>query len=94
MIPLSPTQFGILYKVQTFLNELITATGNFSHANFRSFLNERRTSPCENFLDGNLLELFHSLETTMQKKIIGNLQETSLTESEIRNLLDDIKRIV
>ncbi|GBG61192.1 hypothetical protein CBR_g19725 [Chara braunii] len=59
---LQQEQFAFLHKLQKCLTKVIKGVGGFSHDQWRSFCNERRTTDAKNFLDGDLIEAFLDLK--------------------------------
>ena len=100
ILPLSPTHYDILSKLQSIIKSFITPVGNLPHSQFRTFLNERRSVESENMIDGNLINLFNSsFDLTIQKQILTKLNETTewsggMKTSEVKSFLEDLLQII
>mmetsp|Transcript_40860 Transcript_40860/g.102896 ORF Transcript_40860/g.102896 Transcript_40860/m.102896 type:complete len:118 (-) Transcript_40860:209-562(-) len=70
-------QFLFYSKVQNRMREVIKGVGGFSHAEWRAFTNERRTSPMKNFIDGDLIECFLDLDADKMAEVVKGLDVTA-----------------
>lgn len=61
IISLSKQHFGFLQRLQRALTSTIKGLGGFKHAAWRSFCNQRKTTPSVGFIDGDLVEMLLEL---------------------------------
>ena len=68
-----PTEFyDFLNSLESRLVSVIKSVGKIDHSFWRSFNTDMKTEPCENFIDGDLVESFLDLpRETMQKVCVG-----------------------
>jgi len=66
---LSQENYSFFARVQECLTNIIKGVGGFSHVEWRSFSNERKTVEARNFLDGDLIESFLDLNPEKQKEV-------------------------
>ena len=70
-----PTEFyHFLSEVQTRMARVIKPVGKIEHSFWRSFATERKTEPCEGFIDGDLIESFLDLSSEKMKEVANGLQ--------------------
>ncbi|XP_038978806.1 DNA damage-binding protein 1a [Phoenix dactylifera] len=62
-------QYVFLEKLQSNLVKVLKGVGGFSHEQWRSFNNEKKTVDCRNFLDGDLIESFLDLSRSRMDEI-------------------------
>eukprot|EP00026_Physarum_polycephalum_P001286 Phypoly_transcript_01287.p1 GENE.Phypoly_transcript_01287~~Phypoly_transcript_01287.p1 ORF type:complete len:1113 (+),score=155.47 Phypoly_transcript_01287:258-3341(+) len=65
--------YEFLYKLQQRLVTVIKGVGGFTHEQWRSFHNERKTSEARNFIDGDLIELFLDLKHDKMLEVVKGL---------------------
>jgi len=65
--------YEFLYKLQQRLVTVIKGVGGFTHEQWRSFHNERKTSEARNFVDGDLIELFLDLKHDKMLEVVKGL---------------------
>jgi len=63
-------QYKLLKRVERALSEIIQGVGGLSHAAWRSFSNDRKTSPSKGFIDGDLIEEFLDLDLEDMTKAV------------------------
>lgn len=66
-------QFAFLQRVQHNLTRVIKGVGGLSHADWRSFQNERKTVEANGFIDGDLLEGFLELSLQLKQEVVQGL---------------------
>lgn len=62
--------------MQENLTKVIKGVGGFSHSEWRSFSNERKTVESRNFLDGDLIESFLDLKADKMSEVVKGLDVT------------------
>lgn len=64
--------YDFLHTLESRLVNVIKSVGKIDHSFWRSFNTDMKTEPCENFIDGDLVESFLDLpRETMQKVCVG-----------------------
>eukprot|EP00899_Mesostigma_viride_P024186 jgi/Mesvir1/4952/Mv04573-RA.2 len=76
---LPQAQFEFLERLQNCITKHLKGVGGLSHAEWRSFHNDRKTTDAHNFLDGDLIESFLDLKRE-QQALIADEMKTSLEE--------------
>jgi len=73
---LTQENYSFFAKVQENLTKVIKGVGGFSHSEWRSFSNERKTVESRNFLDGDLIESFLDLKADKMSEVVKGLDVT------------------
>ncbi|XP_065339552.1 DNA damage-binding protein 1 [Cloeon dipterum] len=97
-----PSEFyDFLLALQRNLVTAIKSVGKIEHSFWRSFSTDTKTEPCENFIDGDLIESFLDLpRDTMQRVSVGLQRDASgsgtkqeVTVDELIKIVEDLTRI-
>nr|CAG4640606.1 EOG090X00HD [Eulimnadia texana] len=86
--------FNFLADLQSRLSRVIKPVGKIDHAFWRSFANERKTEPCEGFIDGDLIESFLDLSRDKMAEVSHGLQIDDGTGMKKDSSIEDIIKIV
>lgn len=70
--------YNFLSEIQTRMAHVIKPVGKIEHSFWRSFATERKTEPCEGFIDGDLIEAFLDLSNDKMKEVVAGLQVFNL----------------
>lgn len=92
---LNTAQYTFLLKLQKAINEVIHGVGGFSHADWRSFRNERRQDRSEGFIDGDLIESFLNfpMETASQISLALNAELSPAEAVTVDKLIRQIEEL-
>lgn len=97
---LPPHFFDTLVELQTKLTQVIKSVGRIDHVFWRSFATDRKTEPCEGFVDGDLVESFLDLSRDDMKKVSqgmmldeGNGTKRDATIDDLVKMVEDLTRI-
>lgn len=78
ILTLTDDNCRFLAQLQTAMTKVVSGVGGFSHEEWRSFTNERRTSPATKFIDGDLIESYLDMPRDKQEEVLkrmsGDLQ--------------------
>lgn len=69
-------QFLTLQRLQNCLTKVVKGVGGFSHEQWRSFSNERKTVEARNFLDGDLIESYLDLKRDKMEEVASSMDTT------------------
>ncbi|KAL4310885.1 hypothetical protein GQ457_01G007460 [Hibiscus cannabinus] len=83
-------QFIFLEKLQSSLREVIKSVGGLSHEGWRDSFKGAGTKEPNNFLDGDLIEMFTHLSQDQMEKISESVE---VTVEEISNIVDELIRL-
>ncbi|KAL4310663.1 hypothetical protein GQ457_01G000190 [Hibiscus cannabinus] len=83
-------QFIFLEKLQSSLREVIKSVGGLSHEQWRDSFKGAGTKEPNNFLDGDLIEMFTHLSQDQMEKISESVE---VTVEEISNIVDELIRL-
>ncbi len=83
--------FLLLNKVQEAMQKVVTGVGNFSHSDFRSFHNVQRSIKMQNFIDGDLVEIFLDLSKEDQDAV-SKLSGVANSEDLVKKI-EEISRL-
>jgi len=89
---MTPTMFELLNRLQEALRKVVRGVGGFSHAEFRSFRNERKVNPARGFIDGDLIELFLDLRPEELTKVMEFLG-SGTSQDEVTRLVEELARL-
>ncbi|CAM9117673.1 unnamed protein product [Hapterophycus canaliculatus] len=70
ILTLTEDNYQFLAQLQTAMNKVVKGVGGFSHEEWRSFTNGRRTSPSSNFVDGDLVESYLDMPRRKQEEVL------------------------
>jgi DNA damage-binding protein 1 len=84
-------EFLLLNKVQEAMQKVVTGVGNFSHSDFRCFHNVQRSVKMQNFIDGDLVEIFLDL-TKEDQEAVSKLCGVSNSEDLVKKI-EEISRL-
>ena len=84
-------EFLLLNKVQEAMQKVVTGVGNFSHSDFRSFHNVQRSIKMQNFIDGDLVEIFLDLSKEDQD-VVSKLSGVANSEDLVKKI-EEISRL-
>jgi len=68
--------YEFLTALESRLVSVIKSVGKIEHSFWRSFSTDMKTEPCENFIDGDLIESFLDLPRETMQKVCVTLQVT------------------
>lgn len=64
----------MLSQLQSAMTKVVRGVGGFSHEEWRSFTNGRRSSPASNFIDGDLLESYLDMPYEKQAEVLMHMR--------------------
>jgi DNA damage-binding protein 1 len=70
--------------------QVIKGVGGFSHEQWRSFNNERKTTDARNFLDGDLIEQFLDLR---REKMEDVAKKMDTTVEDLSKRIEELQRL-
>ena len=70
---LPQSEFAFLARVCAALTSVVKGVGGLSHAEWRSFTNERKEVDARGFIDGDLVESFLELPHEKKEEVVGGL---------------------
>lgn len=73
ILTLTEDNHQFLSQLQTAMTKVVRGVGGFSHEEWRSFTNGRRTSPSSNFIDGDLLESYLDMPRDKQEEVLRHM---------------------
>jgi DNA damage-binding protein 1 len=83
-------EYLFLQRVQQNLSKVIKGVGGFTHEQWRSFSNERKTVESKNFLDGDLIESFLDLTRTKMEEVVKGLD---ITVEDLSKKIEELARL-
>ena len=90
VVAIPQEQFTFLKKVQESLARVVQGVGGLSHAEWRSFSNERRTADATNFIDGDLIESFLDLPVDKMAEVVSGLD---VSVEELSRRVEELVRL-
>jgi len=87
---LPPDDYALLSKVQTNLARVVHGVGGLSHQKWREFRTERKTQDATNFIDGDLIETFLSLDRPKMEKVVEGID---VSVDELCKRIEDLQRL-
>lgn len=87
---LPPDDYALLSKVQTNLARVVHGVGGLSHQKWREFRTERKTQDATNFIDGDLIETFLSLDRFKMEKVVEGID---VSVDELCKRIEDLQRL-
>ena len=79
ILTLTEDNYRVLAQLQTAMTKVVKGVGGFSHDEWRSFTNGRRTSPASNFIDGDLLESYLDMPRSKQEEALRHMNASMST---------------
>lgn len=73
ILTLTEDNHNFLAQVQTAMTKVVRGVGGFSHEEWRSFTNGRRTSPSSKFIDGDLVESYLDMPRNKQEEVLRHI---------------------
>lgn len=73
ILTLTEDNHRFLAQLQTAMTKVVKGVGGFSHDEWRSFTNGRRTSPSSNFIDGDLVESYLDMPRHNQEEVLRHV---------------------
>ncbi|KYR00793.1 UV-damaged DNA binding protein1 [Tieghemostelium lacteum] len=80
-------EFDFFSKLQEGLNKVIKGIGGFSHSDWRSFANDHHIMPANNFIDGDLIEMYLDLD---HDKMLKAIQGMNMSTDEVYKKIDTL----
>ena len=80
----------MLHKLQQSINKVVRGVGGFSHEQWRSFYNERKTEDAMNFIDGDLIETFLDLKKESMDQVA---QMMAVDAEELCKQVEELARL-
>lgn len=71
---LPPDFYDFLRNLEERLAKTIKSVGKIEHSFWRSFHTDVKTEPCDNFLDGDLIEQLLDLDREKMREVVKDLQ--------------------
>ena len=81
IITLNQESFSFFSALERALKIAVVPEGGFSHDDWRSFYNERRSNPQRNIVDGDLVEQFLNLERDQLEHVVRQMNDDLTTAS-------------
>ncbi|GJP48061.1 hypothetical protein CLOM_g7334 [Closterium sp. NIES-68] len=82
--------FSFLHRLQVCLTKVIKGVGGLSHAEWRSFHNERKTVDAKSFIDGDLVEAFLDLKRGRMEEVAGQM---NVSVEELCKKVEELTRL-
>ena len=79
IITLNQESFSFFSALERALKIVVAPEGGFSHDDWRSFHNERRSNPQRNIVDGDLVEQFLNLERDQLEHVVRQMNDDLAT---------------
>lgn len=73
ILNLTDKNYQFLAQIQTAMTKVVKGVGGFTHEEWRSFTNGRRTSPSSNFIDGDLVESYLDMPRPNQEEVLRHV---------------------
>ena len=73
--------------------KVVQGVGGLSHAEWRSFHNERKTQECRGFVEGDLVEMFLDLPRAKMEEVVKLMADSSSSFGSMRGGGDDLSGI-
>ncbi|XP_037087603.1 DNA damage-binding protein 1-like [Pollicipes pollicipes] len=91
---LEPDFYAFIAELQQQLTRVIKPVGKIEHAAWRAYRSERKTEPCEGFIDGDLIESFLDLNRDQMAEVVRDLMITDASGQRRPATVDDIIKAV
>eukprot|EP00894_Picocystis_sp_ML_P001100 jgi/Pico_ML_1/51617/g2612.t1 len=89
---LSEGLFRMLEQLQQCMNQVVKGVGGFSHSDWRSFQNERRSALARGFIDGDLIESFTDLRRDKMEEVVA-LMGKPFTVEQVLLTVEELQRL-
>lgn len=73
ILTLTEDNYVVLNQLQSAMTKVVKGIGGFSHDEWRSFTNGRRSSPASNFIDGDLVESYLDMGREQQEETLRHM---------------------
>lgn len=73
ILTITEDNYAVLSLLQMAMTKVVKGVGGFSHQEWRSFQNGRRSSPSSNFIDGDLIESFVDMPRDKQEETLKHM---------------------
>lgn len=73
ILTLTEDNYVVLSQLQSAMTKVVKGIGGFSHDEWRSFTNGRRSSPASNFIDGDLVESYLDMGREQQEETLRHM---------------------
>ncbi|RDD41784.1 DNA damage-binding protein 1 [Trichoplax sp. H2] len=73
VVTLAPAMFEFVSAIANKLSTVVKGVGKIEHQFWRSFSNDRKTEPCQSFVDGDLVESFLDLSPEDMQRVANGL---------------------
>lgn len=99
ILTLAEDNYRVLAQLQTAMTKVVRGVGGFSHEEWRSFTNGRRTSPSSNFVDGDLVESYLDMPRDKQDEVLRHMSadpqggDQSLAVEDIVHRVEEMQRL-
>lgn len=93
ILSLSEDNFTILNQLQMAMTKVVKGVGGFSHEEWRSFVNGRRSSPSSNFVDGDLVESYLDMPRDKQEETLRHMTLDPPVGGEPWTVEDVVRRV-
>ncbi|TPX30298.1 hypothetical protein SmJEL517_g06115 [Synchytrium microbalum] len=97
---LSDETFALLNQVEVNLRQVIKGVGGLDHAEYRSFMDDRRTGRGggKNFIDGDFIERILELDATRLQRVVegtgmDDTAKLGITSDALLRLVEDLNRL-
>ncbi|XP_043235477.1 DNA damage-binding protein 1-like isoform X1 [Amphibalanus amphitrite] len=91
---LEPEFYSFISELQHQLTRVIRPVGKIEHSAWRAYRCERKTEPCEGFIDGDLIESFLDLNRDQMAEVVRDLMITDSSSQRRAATVDDIIKAV
>jgi len=86
--------YTFVAELQKALTRVIKPVGKIEHADWRAYRSERKTEPCEGFIDGDLVESFLDLNREQMTEVVRDLMIAEPGGEKRPATVDDIIKTV
>lgn len=93
VLTLTEDNYSVLSQLQTAMTKVVMGVGSFSHEEWRSFTNGRRSSPSSNFIDGDLIESYLDMPREKQEETMTHLTLELQDSSDLWTVEDVVHRV-
>lgn len=73
--------------------KVVQGVGGLSHAEWRSFHNDRKTQDCRGFIDGDLVEMFLDLPRPKMEEVVKLMTDSTGSFGSVRGGGEDMSEI-
>ncbi|KDB24574.1 hypothetical protein H109_03543 [Trichophyton interdigitale MR816] len=91
---INPTYVDLLLRLQTAMGSIATSPGETPFSKYRAFRTTvRQSDEPFRFVDGELIERFLSCTLAMQQEIVGRLDDSTVTVSSLKEMIEELRRM-